>query len=130
EYESTWIGELRNGAATVVGLKPIVLLEDQLLHQAERQQAASERGVRIDVEGLMNIAFQFPEGEDPLQQRRDEIRVVGLIDQVLPGSEVSPSASQINGTTVVLAHLSYGALPQPEPDVNSRSDVIKPPPRN
>jgi hypothetical protein len=130
KYESTWIGELRNGTATVVGLKPIVLLEDQVPHQEERQQAASERGVRIDVDGLMNIAFQFPEGEDPLQQARDEIRVVGLIDQVLPGSEVSPSASQINGTTVVLAHLEFGALPRPEPDVNSRSDVIKPPPKN
>ena len=73
----------------------------------------------------MNIAFQFPESEDPLEQRRDEWRIVGLIDQVLPGTKVAPAASQIVGATVVLAHLHYGDLPQPRPDVNSRSDVLK-----
>jgi hypothetical protein len=60
-----------------------------------------------------------------LEQRRDECRIVGVIDQVLPGTEVTPAASQIVGATVVLAHLEYGDLPQPLPDVNSRSDVLK-----
>ena len=126
KYESSWIGKLRNSDAAVIGFQPLELAEDEVPHLADRRRAANvERAGRIDVDALMNIAFEFPAAEDPLQQRRDECRVVGLIDAVLPGTEVAPAASQIVGATVVLAHLEFGELPRPEPDVNSRSDVIK-----
>jgi len=126
QYEGSWIGDLRDGDASVIGLRTISLTEDQIPHFDERVKATTGgRNPRVNVEALMNIAFQFPESEDPLEQRRDEWRIVGLIDQVLPGTKVAPAASQIVGATVVLAHLHYGDLPQPRPDVNSRSDVLK-----
>ncbi len=123
KYESSWIGELRDGDSAVIGFRPLLFLEDQLPHLEDRKGV--DRATRMNVETLLNVAFQFPAGEDRVGSRRDETRVVGLIDQVLPGTKVSPAASQIVGATVLLAHLEYGDLSRPEPDVNSRSDVIK-----
>ena len=129
-YESSWIGNLRDGDSAVIGFRSLLLAKEEVPHSEERQAAAAEKTSKIDAQALMNVAFQFPEEEDLHENRRDEIRVVGLIDQVLPGSEVSPAASQIVGTTVVLAHIKYGEHPRPEPDVNSRSDVIQVKTRN
>ncbi|NOZ38960.1 MAG: hypothetical protein GXP24_01880 [Planctomycetes bacterium] len=126
KYESSWIGELRDGDSAVIGFRPLAITKDQIPHLEERQQATSvNRATKMDVEPLLKVAFDFPGNEDPVEYRRDECRVVGLIDQVLPGSTVSPAASQIVGATVVLAHLEFGNLSRPEPDVNSRSDVIE-----
>ncbi len=126
KYQSSWIGDLRDGDSAAIGLRSVLLAKEEIPHLEERKKAAGTGSTtRINIDALMNIAFQFPAGEDPLGTRRDETRVVGLIDQVLPGSVVSPAASQITGATVVLAHLKFGELPTPEPDVNSRSDVIK-----
>ncbi|NOY43778.1 MAG: hypothetical protein GXP26_18320 [Planctomycetes bacterium] len=117
KYESSWIGELRDGNATVIGFRPLLLAEGQA--RQRKQAARVDRAVQVDVEALLEVAWQFPTVEDPLESRRDECRVVACIDQVLPGTKVSPAASQIVGATVVLAHFDYGPLPQPEPDVNS-----------
>jgi len=126
QYKSSWLGELRNGGTSVVGFQPLVPAHDRAAHAQQRELAASSYGKpKVDVEQLLKIALQFPADEDPRAQHRDECRVVGLIDQVLPGTEIAPAASQIVGATVVLAHLQYGDLPQPEPDMNSRSDVVK-----
>ena len=42
---------------------------------------------------------------------------------MLPGSVVSPKASQTTGSTVVLAHLKLGEAPSPAVDKNSPRDV-------
>ena len=125
-YETSWIGELRDGQATVLGLQAASLDSDELPYREERQLSVEGKPPAVDVDGLLRVALQFPAGEDPMASRRDEYRVVGLIDRVLPGTEVAPAASQIVGATVVLARFDYGDLPAPEPDVNSRSDVLKP----
>ena len=131
KYQSSWIGKLRDGDSAVIGFQSLSFSKDQIPHGEHRKQASDAGPVsKIDVERLIKIAFQFPADEDPLGSRRDETRVVGWIDQVLPGTEVSPSASQIIGATVVLAHINYGELPRPEPDVNSRSDVFRVKTRN
>ncbi len=125
-YASSWIGQLRDGEISTVGFQPLVPNQGQMPHQEQRTQAANgDQKTSVDIDALADLAFQFPESEDPLEQRRDECRVVGLIDQVLPGTEVSPVASQIVGTTVVVAHLQHGSLPQPEPDFNNSDDVVK-----
>jgi hypothetical protein len=77
----------------------------------------------MQLDELLKLAFQFPDRDDPQSARREEYRLVGRIDEVLPGAEVSPAASQIRGATVVLAHLQYGDPPVAQPDVNSRGDL-------
>jgi len=125
KYESSWVGALRDRNASALGFRPLAVSHDQVPHRMERE-ASSELNPSssIEVDALLQVAFLFPESEDPLEEHRDEYRAVGVIDQVLPGTEVAPAASQILGATVVVAHLEYGDLPQPEPDGNSRSDVI------
>ena len=72
---------------------------------------------------MLKLAFQFPQEHDPRYARQEEYRLVGQIDEVLPGAEAAPAASQIQGLTVVLAHLAYGDQPLAQPDANSRGDV-------
>ncbi|MCG8448741.1 MAG: hypothetical protein MI725_04050 [Pirellulales bacterium] len=124
--KGSWIGDLRTGNSAVLGLTSLSIPEGQLPYAKERRQAA-ESAYRqpLEVDALMRLAFQFPGATDPRYAQQEECRVVGVIDEVLPGAEVAPTSSQIHGTTVVLAHLRYGGPPHPQPDLNSRNDVLK-----
>lgn len=124
-FESCWLGELETGKTAVIGMQMADLPSVDAPHSDERSRASAAKPSRVNVDGLTKIAFDFPGDEDPVSSRREEYRVVGLIDDVLPGTQVAPAASQIVGTTVVLAHLEFGPLSESQPDVNSRSDVIK-----
>jgi len=127
----SWIGDLRSGDSAVLGLTPVDLSEGRLPFSVERERAARDRvSSRLDLDALLKLAFQFPGDNDPLQKNRETYRLVGIVDQLLPGTEVSPAASQIQGATVVLAHLEYDAAVEPQPDTNSRSDVIKAKPQD
>jgi hypothetical protein len=78
----------------------------------------------MNVDVLLQLAFRFADKHDPLAARREETRLVGVIDEALPGMEILPEASQRKGATVVVAHLQYGALADMLPDVNSPADVV------
>ena len=82
-------------------------------------------GERLTLDTLVDLALKFPDRSDPYSNRREEYRLVGVIDQLMPGTTVAPAASQTHGATVVLAHLRYGEPPNAEPDVNSRDDGIQ-----
>jgi hypothetical protein len=41
----------------------------------------------------------------------------------MPGEDITPAASQVNGTTLVVAHLKYAPPPPPRRDENTRQDV-------
>lgn len=124
-YEASWIGTLRDGSSTVLGLTPFSLEEDKIPFAEQRDLAEqSVRRERLNIDKLLQLAFRFPEADDPLNQRREEIRLVGRIDDVVPCLEIVPAASQIRGTTIVLAHLNYGEPFSPRPDLNSRDDVL------
>ena len=49
-------------------------------------------------------------------------RLVGRIDQAIPGMTITPSANQAVAQTIVLAHLQHAALRDPKPDYNLISD--------
>ena len=122
----SWIGELRSGDSAGLGFTPVELTDGRLPFSKQRKQATQRAlNQRLEFDSLLKLAFQFPGDNDPLQKNRETYRLVGIVDQLLPGTEVAPAASQIQGATVVLAHLKYAAPEQPQPDTNSRSDVIK-----
>jgi len=128
-YEGCWIGDLSASNSVVLGFQPVDLAADRLPFAAERKRATSnEADRRLDIDPVLKLAFRFPSSEDPLRAHQEEYRLVGRIEEVLPGETASPAASQIQGSTVVLAHLQYGDLPIPRPDANSRGDVLKPEP--
>jgi hypothetical protein len=105
-------------------LRPIAVAKGELPFAADRARSNElVNGERLDVDPLLRMAYWFPQLDDPIHGSRDEHRLIGRIDEVLPGSVVSPKASQTAGSTVVVAHLRLGAAPFPLPDVNSRLDI-------
>lgn len=128
-YKASWIGFLRSGGSEILGLTDYDYNTERLPFADDRTQVEVGKEGQFNVDKLLLEAFRFPGKEDPRYHRRDEIRLVGRIDEVLPGFEVTPSATQVEGTTVVVAHLQYGKPLKPRPDVNSRSDVMAQTPR-
>jgi hypothetical protein len=120
-----WLGDLKNGtAAPLPPLRTLAVAKGELPFAAERTKANElARGERLNIDPLLRMAFWFPQLDDPIHGSRDEYRLVGRIDEVLPGSVVSPKASQTTGSTVVLAHLKLGEAPSPAVDKNSPRDV-------
>ncbi|NOY42231.1 MAG: hypothetical protein GXP26_10390 [Planctomycetes bacterium] len=126
QYRGSWIGDLRSNDSAVLGLTALAYSTESLPFAEELKEAVE--GSETDFQGtdsLLKLAFRFPQDEDLRRQRQEEYRLVAVLDEVLPGTEVSPAASQIRGVTIVLAHLEFGDLPQPLPDVNSREDVVE-----
>ena len=126
QIKGCWLGPLRSGQSAVLGLRPLTVGEEQLPFATERKQAA-ETAVdeRLNLNPLVKLALEMKDPKDPRWSERDEYRLIARIDQLLPGTEVSPAASQTQGATLVVAHLKNHPLPLPEPDVNSREDVTK-----
>ncbi len=52
-----------------------------------------------------------------------ETRLVARVDELLPGEAITPSASQVRGATLVVAHLRYAPLPTPERDRNTKQEI-------
>jgi hypothetical protein len=124
KYDASWLGELRAGSSTALGLTSITWQEGKLPFTAEREASTKSRILpTMAIDSLVQLAFAFDDKNDPVGSKRDVVRLVGVIDESLPGMEVSPEASQRQGATVVIAHLSFGPLAEPRPDVNSPSDV-------
>ena len=116
-----WIGELRPGtSALMTVLRPLIADKDKSPFADER--AAEERlqhTPRLDLEPTFRLALDVNSFEP------GEKRLVARVDEVLPGETISPAASQIQGAVLVIAHLSYGPRPEPEPDLNTRLDPAK-----
>ena len=124
--EGSWIGDLRAGRSAVLGLTPLSISREQLPYAEDRKLAArAAYREQLDISGLLRLTFQFPSSSDPQNASQEEYRAIGILDEVLPGTKVSPKSSQIQGTTVVLAHLHYGDPLPARPDINSRTDIIQ-----
>lgn len=109
-----WIGELRPGASVILDFD-----SDETTLARKR----AEELKRLDPR-LLNLEPLFEVACDPRHLDPGEVRLVARVDEILPGSAVTPAASQAQGATLVVAHLQYGQLPPPTPDVNSPLDVL------
>jgi hypothetical protein len=126
-YDGCWLGDIKSKSSAIVGLKRLSWNTKELPFAAERALATQVRTMPVmDVEAILKLAFKFADKNDPLSTRREETRLVGVIDEALSGMDVTPVASQHTGATVVVSHLRYGTLPTPQPDVNSAADVFRP----
>jgi hypothetical protein len=125
-----WLGRLRSGQAAVVNFRDLPISgapgTEELLHYAS-ERARSAQGVqpaRLNIDSLIKLACKWDESTDPWVEARDEYRLLARIDKPLPGCQITPNASQVRGATLVVVHLAYGDLPEPQPDANGRSDLI------
>jgi hypothetical protein len=80
-------------------------------------EARNNRRERLNLEQMFRLAL------DPKNIDDGETRLVARFDEVLPGEAIKPSASQVRGATLVVAHLRYAPLQAPEKDSNTRQEI-------
>jgi hypothetical protein len=110
-----WIGDFLPGQSIPVymrrGLKEQFFVDDRA---AETRKG---RGDRLNLEPMFRLAL------DPKSFEKGETRLVARVDEVLPDETITPTASQVRGATLVVAHLGYAPLPKPVKDSNTRQEI-------
>ncbi len=125
KFDGCWLGKVRSGTSAIVSFPPLRTAENGLPFAAERKQAAlADFEERMDLDPLLKIALQADAAGDPHYGVRDQYLLLARVDKVLPGTQIDPAASQTRGSTLLVAHLHYGPMPKPQPDVNGRKDVV------
>jgi hypothetical protein len=118
ELLGTWIGELRPGESAPVAYMPIPVEKNEAPFAKQRKEEERLQGSqRLDLEPTFRLAFDINYFEP------GEKRLVARVDEVLPGQEITPVASQVRGATMVVAHLQYALRPAPKPDLNTKQDI-------
>ncbi|WP_197528879.1 hypothetical protein [Aeoliella mucimassa] len=110
----SWVGSLDPKRSMTVSMVPL----DENRFDSERKQENEQHADRLDLEPMFALAL------DSLHMEDGEVRLVARVDEVLPGVAVTPSAAQVRGAALVVAHLGNDALPLPVPDENSPLDVV------
>jgi hypothetical protein len=115
--EGCWVGNLASRESQTVSFVSLELDDNQALFAVERQNENRLSGEGLNLEPMMRVAC------DPSQIAPGETRLVGRVDEIMPGEKVFPEASQQQGSTLVLAHLEYGPRPAPRRDLNVARDA-------
>jgi hypothetical protein len=130
-FKGSWIGDLRARSSAILSLIELPSsAADGTAFATERSDAAARRGREpLDLGRLIALAQRVGEQDNSALEEREmfpigEMRLVGRLDEVLPGLEIEPQASQIRGAVLVVAHLEYPPLPEPRPDKNSRLHIM------
>jgi len=111
-----WIGRLLPGQSVPLPDR-MSSISSPAFADRRKQEAEVLRGEQLNLEPLFRLAL------DPRYLEEGETRLVARVEEVLPGQTITPSASQIRGATLVMAHLKYRPLPSPQRDLNTRRDV-------
>jgi hypothetical protein len=118
EFEGRWVGELMPGQSVSVPNRMSRFAAAQPAFAEDRMAEAKQRGAEpLNLEPMFRLAL------DPQHMQEGELRLVARVDQVLPGQTITPSASQVRGATLVVAHLEYAPLRSPRPDINTRQHI-------
>jgi hypothetical protein len=113
-----WIGEITPGKSVSLVLRPLELGENEFAFVEDRAaEGRLQPADRLNLEPMFRLALSADHIEE------GETRLVARVDEVLPGEDITPKASQIRGAALVVAHLNYAPLPRPEKDENTRQDI-------
>jgi hypothetical protein len=114
----SWIGHMPAGKSTPLAFMDRNFEKDKPIYLAKRKKeedALPQK--RLNLEPMFQLALSGDNIDD------GETRLVARVDEVLPGQEIMPAASQVQGATLVVAHLGYPKPPRPQRDRNVRQDV-------
>jgi hypothetical protein len=116
--EGMWIGEFSPGKSLPLVLSPLELEPKEAAFASDRSaEGRVQPADRLNLEPMFRLAL------DPQFMEEGETRLIARVDEVMPGQSISPSASQVRGATLVVAHLGYARLPRPKKDHNTRQDM-------
>jgi hypothetical protein len=116
ELEGRWIGDLLPGQSVPLTISHLPSEKRPFGDERSKEAGTAVRD-RLNLEQIFQLAL------DPKNIEDGETRLVARFDEVLPGEAITPSASQVRGGTLVVAHLRYAPLPTPEKDTNTRQDI-------
>jgi hypothetical protein len=129
--KGSWIGDLRAHSSAILALRDLGAgVAGGAAFAKERADAAAKDGRRpLDLDRLIALAQRASSEKDDSAANKEmfpvgETRLVGRINTVLSGMNVDPVASQTRGAVLVVAHLEYPPLPVPQPDVNSKPNML------
>jgi hypothetical protein len=114
--QGMWIGQMLPGQSSAFALNTLDAKQPSFAADRATEEQLL-RGERLNLEPMFRLAL------DPKHLDDGETRFVARIDEVLPGQEIAPAASQVRGATLVVAHLAYAPPPLPRKDRNTRLDV-------
>jgi hypothetical protein len=117
QLEGMWLGELMPGKSEAIAWPERFKEGDVPFEKQRNDEARRLPGERLNLEPMFRLAL------DPAPMEEGEWRLVARVDEILPGEAITPSASQVRGATLVVAHLEYGPLDSPAKDLNTRQDV-------
>jgi hypothetical protein len=119
--EGRWIGDLAAGQSAPFTGMATLPDKDVMFGEERTAEAKLISTPQLNLEPLFKLAL------DPKYMEEGETRLVARCDEVQPGEIITPQASQVRGTTLVLAHLAYAPPGPPQKDVNTRRDIKESP---
>jgi hypothetical protein len=131
-----WVGQMLPGQSVAISLQPMNVPDPRAELSAPGENTKSSSDERQTVPFLqerieesrlhderLNLEPMFRLALDPRHLEPGETRLVARVDEVIPGEVITPSASQVRGATLIVAHLEYAPLPAPRRDRNTRKDI-------
>ncbi len=117
-FEGRWIGDLLPGQSAPTSERMSAMPDKKHFFSDERTaEARMIKTSRLNLEPMFQLAL------DPRHMEGGETRLVARVDEVLPGENITPTASQIRGATLVVVHLQYAPPSPPEKDKNTRREI-------
>ncbi len=111
-----WIGRLDAQLSCRVEFRGVAQGESLWEAWKDSLQDAAGNPVPLASQELLQLAI------DPGRLQEGDLRLVGWLDDEVPGLEIHPAASQQSFCNLLVANLQYGPLPAPASDVNAPQD--------
>ncbi|TWT32041.1 hypothetical protein Enr8_39670 [Blastopirellula retiformator] len=114
--EVAWIGDIAPKQSKTIRFEPMTDPWNVCPEWSQSKVFSPNIGqdAEVSLRKLLNVA------KDVRHLRSGDVRLIGWTDEDVPGVEITPEAPQRDLRTLVLAHLQYAPLPDPESDVNTR----------
>jgi len=134
DLETAWIGTLTPEQVAIVRFRP---LPDTVPSEGQGHDApnlhvgplwAKERdrsGLTAPgaAKGQLNFRQLVELAEDPEELGPGDVKLIGWLDDEIPGLEVKPQSAQSRRAALVVARLRFGFGEDPQPDVNTRQEI-------
>ena len=131
--EVAWLGTLEPGASATLSFRPAPGGDDDILWQEERSRLGIGRvdgsSGELSLGRLIELAQRRKPNRDGLSLESGDCRLVGWLDEELPGLVIKPAAPQARRAALIVAHLKYGFGADPCRDDNRAAQVKEDMPR-